>query len=45
MQRIQRMGQGEMGLGMMGIRQVTPRWENDTVWLHDEVDRRVARGG
>ena len=28
------MGQGAMGLGMMGRRQVTPRWENDPVWLH-----------
>ena len=25
----------EMGLGMLGRRQVIPRWLNDPVWLHD----------
>ena len=34
-QRSQKMGQGAMGLEMLGRRQVTPRWENDPVWLHD----------
>ena len=28
------MDQGAMGLGMLGQRQVTPRWANDTVCLH-----------
>ena len=39
------MGQGEMGLGILVWRQVTPRWANDPVWLHDGVYGRVARGG
>ena len=34
-QRSQKRGQEEMGLGMMGQRQVTPRLVNYTVWLHD----------
>ena len=44
-QRSHGMGKGAMGIGMMGRRQVTPKWENDTVWLHGGVDGRVARGG
>ena len=28
------MGQVAMGLGMLGRRQVTPRWKNDPVCLH-----------
>ena len=28
------MGQGAMGLGMLGQRQVTTRWANEPVWLH-----------
>ena len=31
----QTMGKGEMGLGILGQRQVTTRWENDPVWLHN----------
>ena len=31
---IHRMGQGKMGLGILGQRKVTPRWVNDPVWLH-----------
>ena len=31
----QMIGQGAMGLGILGWRQVTPRWSNDPVWLHD----------
>ena len=34
-QRIKKMGHGAMGLGILVRRQVTPRWENDPVWLHD----------
>ena len=44
-QRIQWMGQGEMGLGILGQRQVTPMWANDPVWLYNGVDGRLARGG
>ena len=29
------MGQGAIYIGMLGGRQVKPRWENDFVWLHD----------
>ena len=36
---------GEMGLGMMGQIQVTPRWENDTLWKYDGGNRREGRGG
>ena len=28
---------------MLGRIQVTPRWANDPVWLHNEANRRVAR--
>ena len=40
-----RMVQGTMGLRMLGLRQVTPRWENDTVWQKDGANGRWARGG
>ena len=43
-QRSQRMGQGEMGLGMLGRRQVNPRWENDPVWLHGGSIRESGQG-
>ena len=33
-QRSQKMGQGDMGIGILGRIQLTPRWENDPVWLH-----------
>ena len=31
------MGQGEMGLSMLGRRQVTCSWSNDPVWLNDGI--------
>ena len=34
-QRCQKMGQGEMGLSMLGRKQVTPRWANDPMLLQD----------
>ena len=43
-QRIQKMGQGAMGLGMMRRGKVTPRWENDTVWLHGGSRRESGQG-
>ena len=33
--RSQSMGKGVMDLEMLIWRQVTPRWVNDPVWLHD----------
>ena len=44
MQRIQRMGQGAMGLGMMRRRQVTTRWANDPVWLNNGSRRQIGQG-
>ena len=38
------MGQGAMGLGMLGWRQVMPRWENDNAWLHDGSRRESDQG-
>ena len=38
------MGQGEMGIRMMGRRQVTPRWANDPVWLHRRSRRESGQG-
>ena len=29
------MGQVSMGIVMLGQRQVTPRWANDPVWMHE----------
>ena len=29
------MGKEEMGIGILGGRQGTPRWANDPVWLHN----------
>ena len=29
------MGEGAMGLGILGQIQVTARWENDLVWLYN----------
>ena len=43
-QRSQKMGQGEMGIGMLGWRQVIPRWENDPVWLHKVIIRESVQG-
>ena len=33
--RLRSLMQGAMGLGMLGRRQVKPRWANDTVWRHN----------
>ena len=33
----QNMVQGEMGIGIIGRRQVTTRWVNDPVWMHDGI--------
>ena len=40
----QKMGLGTMGLGMLGRRQVTPRWENDPMWVHDGGIRDIGQG-
>ena len=37
--------QGAMGLGMLGRRQVTPRWANDPVCVHDGRKRIEGQGG
>ena len=34
-QRSPNMGKGARGLGVLGQRQVTPRWPNDPMWLHN----------
>ena len=41
----QKMGQRAMGIGILGWIHLTPRWENNSVWRHDGVNGRVARGG
>ena len=38
------MGQGGMGLGMLGRRQATTRWENDPVWMHDRSRQESGQG-
>ena len=38
------MGQGSMGIGIMGWIQVTPRWTNDPVWLHNRSRREIGQG-
>ena len=43
-QRINNMGQGLMGIRMMGRRKVMPMWENDPVWLHDRIRRESGQG-
>ena len=43
-QRIHKMGQVVMGLGIMGQIQVTPRWVNDPVWLHNRCRRESGQG-
>ena len=35
---------GDMGLGMLGRRQVKPRWVNDPLWIHDVLKGREVRG-
>ena len=45
MQRSHSMGQGEMGIGILGRRKMTLRWANYPVLMHDRVYGRVARGG
>ena len=43
-QRSQKMGKGATGIGMLGRRQVKPRWENDPVWLHDRSRQESGQG-
>ena len=43
-QRSQKMGQGAMGIEILGRRQVTPRWENDPVWLHGGIRWESGQG-
>ena len=43
-QRSKKMGQGAMVLGMLGRRQVTTMWANDTVWLHDGSIQESGQG-
>ena len=38
------MGQGAMCLGMLGRIQVTPRWANGPVWLHNGSRREIGEG-
>ena len=38
------MGQGVIGIGMLGRRQMTPRWVNDPVWMHTESTRESGYG-
>ena len=38
------MGQGDMGLEMLGRRQVTPRWEKYPVWLHNKSRKDSGQG-
>ena len=35
---------GVMGLGILGWIHVTPRWDNDPVWRHNNRNRRERRG-
>ena len=35
---------GSVGIGMLGRRQVTPRWLNDPVWRHDGRNGREGQG-
>ena len=43
-QMIKKMGQGDMGLGMLGRRQVTPRWANNPVWLNNGRRQESGQG-
>ena len=43
-QRSQNMRQGAIGLGMLVRRQVTPRWANDPMWLHNGSRRESGQG-
>ena len=43
-QRIQNMKQVAMSIGIMGQRQVTPRWENDPVWMHNGSIQESGQG-
>ena len=36
--------QEAMRLGIMGWRNLTPRWVNDPVWRHDDEKGREGRG-
>ena len=44
MQRSQNMGKGARGLRVLGQRQVTPRWANDTVWMHNGSRQESGQG-
>ena len=43
-QRSQNMGQGAMGLGILGRRHVTPGWANNSVWLHGGSRQESGQG-
>ena len=43
-QRSHKMGQGAIGLGMLGRRQVTPRWANDPVWKNSGSRQESGQG-
>ena len=43
-QRSHKMNQVSMRIGMLGQRQVTPRWENDPVGLHAGSRRESGQG-
>ena len=42
--RSQNMGKGEMGRGILGRIQVTPRWVNDPVWLNGGSRQESGQG-
>ena len=44
-QRSRRPVQEAMVIGMLGGRQVTPRWENDPVWQNYSKNGREGQGG
>ena len=43
-QRSQNMEHGDMGLGILGQRQVMPRWANDPMWLNDGSRKDSGQG-
>ena len=44
MQRSQNVEQGVMGLGIMGLSQVTPMWANHPVWMHNGIRQESGQG-
>ena len=40
----QKMVQGAMSLGILGQIQLTPRWANDSVWLHNGSIQESCQG-